>query len=149
LHGALFLTGRLRLRSGSASEGKGFGVREEGGDDGYREDAPIFEVVVGNRGEEGAGFGPGALLDSYRSVVSGVREVARWRRAGMSAVSESELEGGGGPGDAFSLCDGMNPCRSCACEGKNCCAYKNLEEAEGGEEFRTSICALTKEGCLR
>jgi hypothetical protein len=41
----------------------------------------------------------------------------------MSAVSESVLEGGGGLGDALILCDGMNPYRSCAREGKNCCAY--------------------------
>jgi hypothetical protein len=45
--------------------GKGCGVREEGGDDGSREDAPIFEIDVDNRGEEGAGFAPGGLLDAY------------------------------------------------------------------------------------
>jgi hypothetical protein len=84
--------------------------------------SPSFEVVVGIRGEEGASFTLGGLLDAYQSVVLGIREVARWRRAVMSAVSESVLEGGGGPGDAFSLCDGMNLCRSCAREGKNCCA---------------------------
>jgi hypothetical protein len=67
----------------------------------------------------------------------------------MSAVSESVLEGGGGPGDTLILCDGMNSCRSCACEGKNCCATKNTEEAGGGEEYRTNICMLTKNGCLR
>jgi hypothetical protein len=134
---------------GQPRRGKGFGIRKEGGDDGSREDAPIFEVVVGNCGGEGAGFAPGGLLDAYQSVVSRVREVVRWRRAMMSAVSESVLEGGGGPGDALILCDGMNPCRSCAREGKNCCAYTNTEEVEGGEKYRTNICGLTKEGCLR
>jgi hypothetical protein len=73
---------------GQPRRGKGFGVREEGGDDGSREDAPIFEVVVGNRGQEGAGLTPGGLLDVYQNVVSGIREVVRWRRAVMSAVSE-------------------------------------------------------------
>jgi hypothetical protein len=67
----------------------------------------------------------------------------------MSAVRESVLEGGGGPGDALILCDGMNPCRSCARKGKNCCDYESPEQAEGGEEYRTSICGSTKEGCLR
>jgi hypothetical protein len=67
----------------------------------------------------------------------------------MSAVSESVVEGGGGPGDAVILCDGLNPCRSCAHEGKNCCAYKYREEAEGGEEYRTTVCGLMKEGRLR
>jgi hypothetical protein len=59
------------LRNGSIDprRGKGFGVREEGGDDGSREDVPIFEVVVGNRGEEKAGFAQGGLLDAYQSVV--------------------------------------------------------------------------------
>jgi hypothetical protein len=90
---------RLRLRDGSTSEGERVRRPRGGRYDSSREDAPIFEVVVGNRGEEGAGFAPGGLLDAYQSVVSGVREVVRWRRAVMSAVSESVLEGGGGPGD--------------------------------------------------
>jgi hypothetical protein len=48
---------------GQPRRGKGFGVREEGGNDGSREDAPIFEVVVGNRGQEGAVLPPGGMLD--------------------------------------------------------------------------------------
>jgi hypothetical protein len=64
----------------------------------------------------------------------------------MSAEGESELEGEGGSCDAFILCDGMNPCRSCACQGKEPCAYKYTEEGEGGEEYRTNVYALTKEG---
>jgi hypothetical protein len=54
---------------GQPRRGKGFGVREEGGDDGSREDAPIFQVVVGNRGVREAGFAPGGLLDAYQRVV--------------------------------------------------------------------------------
>jgi hypothetical protein len=61
----------------------------------------------------------------------------------VGSKRESVLAGGGGPGI---LCDGMNPWRSCAPVGKNCCAYRNTEEAEGGEEYRTNIFALTKEG---
>jgi hypothetical protein len=53
----------LRFRDGSTSEGERFGVREEGGDHGFREDAPIFELVVGNRGQEGAVLPPGGMLD--------------------------------------------------------------------------------------
>jgi hypothetical protein len=56
----------------------------------------MFELVVVNRGEEGAVLALGRLLNAYRSVISGVGEVARWRRAVMSAVRESEVEGGGG-----------------------------------------------------
>jgi hypothetical protein len=48
---------------GQPRRGKGFGVREEGGNDGSREDAPIFEVVVGNRGQEGAVLPLGGMLD--------------------------------------------------------------------------------------
>jgi hypothetical protein len=58
---------------GQPRRGKGFGVRKEEIDDGPREDAPIFEVVAGNRGQEGAGFAPGGVLDKYQNVVSRVR----------------------------------------------------------------------------
>jgi hypothetical protein len=37
------------------------------------ERTPIFEVVAGNRGQEGAGFAPGGVLDKYQNVVSRVR----------------------------------------------------------------------------
>jgi hypothetical protein len=65
----------------------------------------------------------------------------------MSAARESE-EGGGGSRDALMLCGGMNLCRSCAHQGKNCCLYKYMEGEEGEEEYCINVCALTNEGWI-
>jgi hypothetical protein len=63
---------------GQPRRGKGFGVREEKVDDGSREDPRIFEVVDGNRGEEGrfdAGRAAGRILVCHFRSEAG-REVA-------------------------------------------------------------------------
>jgi hypothetical protein len=83
--------------------GTGSGASEEGGEEGFKEDVPIFVVIDGHCGHCGndiAVFAAEGVLDIHWSAVSAYGNVARQHRAVMLTVDDSQMEGEGQPGDA-------------------------------------------------
>jgi hypothetical protein len=80
--------------------GTGSGAWEEGGEEGFEEDVPIFDVIDGHCGKKIAVFAAEGLLDTHWSAVSAAGNVTRQHRAVMLTVDESKMEGEGRPGDA-------------------------------------------------
>jgi hypothetical protein len=66
-------------RGGSFSGGGKASVLEEGGgEEGFEEEVPIFNVIDGRCGEEKAVFAAGGLLDTEWNIILTVGKVARW-----------------------------------------------------------------------